>query len=276
MKTLSIGAQLARPWALLTIAGAVLLVQASLGIRISDWDSFVPSLGGVLLIAFAGFAFNDYFDRAMDAEVHPLRPIPSGRASPSDVVRLAWGALAIGLVFLCLAGLANLLIGALVAFLLVIYSPTKNFSGFIGNIVISLVLAFVIFYAYVTSGSPYSVAKVLPFGLAVFFASLCQEALKDIEDMEQEAPFRATLALKLGPTTTFRFASVCLLGSLMAILLLAGVGGPLAVLIASPILTYGLILCGMIFRAGEAHATRMVIMLKIGVTAMLVVVPFIA
>lgn len=45
----------------------------------------------------SGMVFNDYFDRLIDAEERPNRPIPSGAISPAAALRLAAGLMLVGL-----------------------------------------------------------------------------------------------------------------------------------------------------------------------------------
>jgi 4-hydroxybenzoate polyprenyltransferase len=49
-------------------------------------------------IYLAGMVLNDYFDRDVDRQERPSRPIPSGRISPGFACRLGWGLLALGIV----------------------------------------------------------------------------------------------------------------------------------------------------------------------------------
>jgi len=45
----------------------------------------------------SGMVFNDYFDRLIDAQERPNRPIPSGTISPTAAIRLAVGLMLVGL-----------------------------------------------------------------------------------------------------------------------------------------------------------------------------------
>src|SRR5262249_22881888 len=53
----------------------------------------------------AGMVWNDFFDRAEDAEARPFRPIPSGRVRVRTAVLLGVLLVALGLSFAALAGL---------------------------------------------------------------------------------------------------------------------------------------------------------------------------
>lgn len=57
----------------------------------------------------SGMVFNDYFDRLIDAQERPERPIPSGAISPTTALRLAAALMLIGLVAAGCVGVPSLL-----------------------------------------------------------------------------------------------------------------------------------------------------------------------
>ena len=58
----------------------------------------------------SGMVFNDYFDRLVDAEERPNRPIPSGAISPAAALRLGGVLMLIGLVAAGFVGMPSLLV----------------------------------------------------------------------------------------------------------------------------------------------------------------------
>ena len=58
----------------------------------------------------SGMVFNDYFDRLIDAEERPNRPIPSGAISPAAALRLGGVLMLIGLVAAGFVGMPSLLV----------------------------------------------------------------------------------------------------------------------------------------------------------------------
>ena len=69
----------------------------------------------------AGMAWNDYFDREQDRRERPFRPLPSGRISPGQAVRLGVVLLVVGVLLAALAGMTSLwiavwLVGAILAY----------------------------------------------------------------------------------------------------------------------------------------------------------------
>jgi 4-hydroxybenzoate polyprenyltransferase len=60
----------------------------------------------------SGMVFNDYFDRLIDAQERPNRPIPSGAISPTAAFRLAVALMLVGLVTAACVGLPSVLVSA--------------------------------------------------------------------------------------------------------------------------------------------------------------------
>lgn len=58
----------------------------------------------------SGMVFNDYFDRSIDAQERPHRPIPSGAISPAAAFRLAAALMLVGLVAAGSVGFPSLLV----------------------------------------------------------------------------------------------------------------------------------------------------------------------
>ena len=61
-------------------------------------------------VYLSGMVFNDYFDRLVDAEERPNRPIPSGAISPAAALRLGGVLMLIGLVAAGFVGMPSLLV----------------------------------------------------------------------------------------------------------------------------------------------------------------------
>lgn len=69
----------------------------------------------------SGMVFNDYFDRLIDAQERPNRPIPSGAISPVSAFRLGAGLMLIGVGSAAFVGLPSLLVAGLLCVLIVGY-----------------------------------------------------------------------------------------------------------------------------------------------------------
>jgi 4-hydroxybenzoate polyprenyltransferase len=72
--------------------------------------TFAMLLGASVCLYWTGMILNDYFDRAVDAEERPGRPIPSGRVSAGMALKLALLLNAAGLGLAFLAGQNSLII----------------------------------------------------------------------------------------------------------------------------------------------------------------------
>ncbi len=69
----------------------------------------------------SGMVFNDFFDRLIDAQERPNRPIPSGAISPTAAFRLGLGLMFVGVVAATCVGMPSLLVSALLCLLIVGY-----------------------------------------------------------------------------------------------------------------------------------------------------------
>lgn len=69
----------------------------------------------------AGMVFNDYFDRMIDAQERPSRPIPSGAISPTAAFQLAAGLMIVGLVAAGCVGVPSLLVAVGLSMLVLDY-----------------------------------------------------------------------------------------------------------------------------------------------------------
>jgi len=73
------------------------------------------------LFYVGGMYLNDYFDRAVDAQERPSRPIPAGDVAAPVVAAIGFALLSAGIVLLAAGGLAAAGIGLLLAALIVAY-----------------------------------------------------------------------------------------------------------------------------------------------------------
>lgn len=69
----------------------------------------------------SGMAFNDYFDRLIDAQERPNRPIPSGAIAPSTAFRLAAVLMLVGIGAAACVGVPSLVVAVAVAALVLGY-----------------------------------------------------------------------------------------------------------------------------------------------------------
>jgi 4-hydroxybenzoate polyprenyltransferase len=86
--------ELVRLPAALTVPGDSLAGAAGAGWPLGRRSWLMPAASACLY--WAGMALNDYADRDLDAVERPERPIPSGRVTPAQALRLACGLTAAG------------------------------------------------------------------------------------------------------------------------------------------------------------------------------------
>jgi 4-hydroxybenzoate polyprenyltransferase len=162
---------------------------------------FAPFLFGLLslssiLIAAAGYIINDYFDLNIDRVNKPDKLVVEKVIKRRSAILWHWFLSGLGVLFSLfvswklrnpIIGLAN--IGCVI--LLWFYSTTFKRKLLIGNVVISLLTAWVILVLFVCQiRQTYAYALTRTFKYAVvyggfaFIISLIREVVKDIEDME--------------------------------------------------------------------------------------------
>ena len=192
-----------------------------------------------VLIAAAGYIINDYFDLNIDRVNKPDKLVVDKIIKRRWTILWHW--IFSGLGFLLSAyvswkvknpviGLANLLCVVLLWF----YSTTFKRKLLIGNVLISLLTAWVILVLYVSEFSLVifrdpNYHRVLSrlfkfailYGGFAFIISLIREVVKDIEDMDGDARYACrTMPIVWGVNTAKVFAAtwlVVLIGSLIVI-----------------------------------------------------------
>lgn len=140
---------------------------------------------GVVCIGAAGYLVNDIYDTAIDKINHPNRKL----LLETFAIRTVWliyGSLTLlGLALSFILGKWVFFIFTITAFLLWLYAHWLKRLAVMGNLLIALISATMVFLPFVAinaSGSAYTtVAVYVIFG---FFISLSREIIKDMEDIE--------------------------------------------------------------------------------------------
>ena len=204
------------------------------------WPYFWWLTAASILIAAAGYIINDYFDLNIDQVNKPDSIIVQ------KVIKRRWaifwhmGLSFAGVIITVIVSwkIGNWVIGpANIAsiFLLLFYSTTFKKKLLIGNIIISLLTAWVVFVLYIseldlvvfTRQLPYQAAMNRIFKLAVlyggfaFVISLVREVVKDMEDMTGDEKYGCrTMPVVWGVPASKVFAGVWLLVLILAVLVL--------------------------------------------------------
>jgi len=165
----------------------------------------LPALLAMLsafLICGAGQSINDYFDRKIDARLHPKRIIPSKKLSAQTVFWYSISLFLAGIIISWFLNVYAFLIASLFALLLFLYSSVMKKIKFLGNWVVALGTGITFIYGATASLTGLGYA-VYPFILAVF-VNVIREMTKDLEDLKIEKKQKISLPQLVGiPRTKF-------------------------------------------------------------------------
>lgn len=199
--------QLMRPLNCMMVAIAVFigaLVAGGFGIFDSTLSSQVIfACIAAFLFTGAGNSVNDYFDRDIDRINHPMRPIPSGKIKPKDVMIFA---LLLYFISVILAVFINIMAFIIVMANLAVMFSYEIFSkakGFAGNMTISWLTATTFLFG---GAAVMLMEKTLILAALAFLATLGREIAKDIEDIKGDEG-RFTLPMKVGASDAGVIAS---------------------------------------------------------------------
>jgi len=160
-----------------------------------------------VLIAAAGYIINDYFDLNIDRVNKPAKIVVEKLIKRRWTIVWHWVLSGFGVVigFYLSVKLKNIIIGPanlVCVVLLWFYSTTFKKKLLIGNVVISLLTAWVILVLYfcefrlhrfIDPGYQYYLSRLFKFALLyagfAFIISLVREVVKDMEDMEGDARY---------------------------------------------------------------------------------------
>ncbi len=205
-----------------------------------SWPVFGWLTAASVLIAAAGYIINDYFDLDIDQVNKPNNIIVQKIIKRRWAIFWHMGLSIAGVLisfFVCWK-IGNWIIGPVnlaSVFLLLFYSTTFKKKFLIGNIIISLLTAWVVFVLYIgeldlvtfTREANYQLAMTRIFKLAVlyggfaFVISLVREVVKDMEDIKGDEKFGCrTMPVVWGIPASKVFAGVWLIVLMTAVLVL--------------------------------------------------------
>jgi geranylgeranylglycerol-phosphate geranylgeranyltransferase len=199
-------------------------------------------LTGFFICAYS-MAVNDVFDLEVDRVNRPERPIPSGRMSKADAIRISQGALlaGVGCSVLSLNPLA-VSIALAYAFLSWLYNSKAKKTGLAGNLIVASSLAIPFIYGGAVSGGSIAGSLLLMMALTSFFAGVGREVVKAMADVEGDAKRDVN---SLARTQGLRTASI--IGALFFLLAVATSWVPLLAHLANELYTYGVVIPDIIF-----------------------------
>ena len=140
-------------------------------------------------------AFNDYDDRAIDAIIHPGRPLPSGTLTPATALRIVAIAAVGGVVLSAFArptlGVVSIgVIGVMLA-----YGRIKAHSGLAANATVAVLGSMPFLYGAWAAGEPRAGAVLVGIAAPLHFA---REIAKDVDDIDGDRGRRRTLPITAG------------------------------------------------------------------------------
>ncbi|MDH4123128.1 MAG: UbiA family prenyltransferase [Thermoplasmata archaeon] len=189
--------KLLRLWnGLIAILGMLLGVAVAIGL--SEIENFIDEmiLGAIVVIFFvgAGNSINDYFDVETDKIAHPNRPLVRGSLSKKTALYSSIIMFVICIILGVFLNLISLLIIVLAIVAMFVYELRLKDRGFVGNILIAL-LVFGLFEFAGSIVGKWDVTLILASLSAL--ATLGREIIKDIEDVKGDVG-RRTLPMILG------------------------------------------------------------------------------
>jgi geranylgeranylglycerol-phosphate geranylgeranyltransferase len=176
-----------KPLAFITIARPVNALMTGIAVLLGSWlaaagrawfESFLLAVAGILATAF-GNVVNDIVDIESDIINHADRPLPRGiltrREAQLYAVLLAFGSM------MTAVSVSRLHAGATILplALLIIYAVRFKAVPLIGNILVSLLVAYAILFGSLGAAEWYQV--VVP-ALLAFLLNFSREIIKDIQD----------------------------------------------------------------------------------------------
>lgn len=168
---------------------AVMMFVAILaGILISDNKLFhaeklILSFIAAYCLCGSSMGFNDYFDKDVDRINAPWRPIPSGTISESDAIITSSILALFGMAAAAATSMPCLVVAAISFIAALAYNAYLKKSGFIGNNIVSAIVATPFIYGSVLSDS-YISPRLITFILPVYLSNLGREIIKGISDVE--------------------------------------------------------------------------------------------
>lgn len=131
----------------------------------------------------AGLYAGDYYDRDIDAQSKPSRPVPSGRVSPREAFLTMVALIAVGYVSALALGPANLALAVVTTALGIAYSKTFKSKAILGNFDRGVLGICAVLFGGLAGGTILS-GPVLLFAGVVFFhdsATNLVGALRDVD-----------------------------------------------------------------------------------------------
>ncbi len=187
------------------------IISGFIGVGLSLPSHLYPLLGAsaaVFFVTSGGNIINDYVDVETDRINHPDRPLVTGTISKESArivfIILFAVSIIISAIFISLTALVVVILAE--AFLGLYEFRTKK-MGFIGNVMISLLVGLIFVFGGIAVDS---VNRMIILFIMATLANLSREIIKDIEDVEGDVD-RKTLPKSVGVKPAAIIAAVSVL-----------------------------------------------------------------
>jgi len=160
-------------------------------------------------IAAGGYAINDAYDVEIDKINMPHRAIPSGLITPKQAMIYAVILYMLGILMALIIDILACIIAGIGAFLLFLYAAYFKRTGFVGNLLVSILTAIPFIFGGIITESYETL--IYP-ALFAFLLILGREVIKDIEDVRGDKLENVqSLALRYGVKPARNMAILTLL-----------------------------------------------------------------
>jgi 4-hydroxybenzoate polyprenyltransferase len=224
------------PNVLLTILTQLVIVYGllipSLVVPALNWWQLLLLLSATGLLTASGNVINDIYDVTIDQINKPEKLLVTKSISETSAYNLYFVLTVLAVIcgFVLSNSLDKPILSSVfvgVAFVLYLYASSLKSILLVGNLVISLLVALVIFitgvfelFPVITEASQpvfkFLMERLLEFSLMAFLINLVREWVKDCEDVNgDKTGSRNTLAIALGRTRAARFIALFILGILI-------------------------------------------------------------
>jgi geranylgeranylglycerol-phosphate geranylgeranyltransferase len=182
-------------------------IQTTIG-SLSFWIVALLTFFSLALIASAGFAINDYFDRESDAVIKPKRPIPSGALTLKQVIVVTSVLFALGLLLAAFINWLSFAIIAMDSFLLLIYSyMVKCKSGFAANLLMGILTGTAFIFGQATVSGMVTLVSLSLYPIAL--GTIGGNVLRDVLSLEGDSKVGyPTLPQKIGAISAAKVGGI--------------------------------------------------------------------
>jgi geranylgeranylglycerol-phosphate geranylgeranyltransferase len=155
----------------------------------------LAAAAAAILLSAVANAFNDYDDRAIDAMIHPDRPLPSGILTPASALRIVMIAAVGGVVSSTLARPVLGVVSLCVIGVMLAYGRIKARSGLVANAIVAVLGSMPFLYGAWAAGQPRAGVVLVGIAAPLHFA---REIAKDVDDIDGDRGRRRTLPITAG------------------------------------------------------------------------------